>query len=299
LIINPESGPVGTKVTVDGVKFGNQTQVSVTFNDMVVGYVMTDENGTFTFVFNVPVSAAGTQTVKTLDAEGHYGVATFTVVDITPLDIKIEVGTIHFRGELATFYVQTTFKGVTVNATSISALLYKPDGTTEPLTVPLLIATSLYKTTYAIPVDAQNGTYTLVVEADYTTSTIESHGTAFKLFLLSSTLAEELALIEDLGDEIENLKAEIASLNTTMNSLGETLTGELALMEEDLEAQIAALNTTLNSLNEAITQLETSINAIKSAQEAFTPLVYATVALALIAAVGAIVTILLRRKPAP
>jgi hypothetical protein len=281
------------------VKFGNQTQASITFNDMVAGYVMTDENGTFTFVFNVPVSAAGTQVVKALDAEGHYGVATFTVVDIAPLDIKIDVGTIHFRGELATFYVQTTFKGVTVNATFISALLYKPDGTTEPLTVPSLIATGFYKTTYAIPVDAQNGTYTLVVEADYTTSTIESHGTAFKAFLSSSTLAEELALIEDLGDEIENLKAEIATLNATLNSLGETLTEDLALTEEDLKAQIATLNTTLNSLNEIITQLETRISAIKSAQEAFTLPLYAAVVLALIAAVGAIVTISMRRKSTP
>ena len=298
--LDPESGPIGTKVTLKGTWFpANQTQLPVTFNDMLIGYAMTDDAGNLAFVFNIPVSAAGNQTIKIFYTEAKYAYEMFTVIDVTPLNIKIDVGTTHFRGESAEFYIQTSFKGVAVNATSISALLYKPDGTTEPLTVPSPIATSFYKTTYAIPVDAQNGTYTLVVEADYTTSTIESHGTAFKAFLLSSTLAEELAMIEDLGVEIENLKAEISALNTTLNSLGETLTEELALMEEDLKAQIATLNTTLNSLNEAIAQLETRINTIKSAQEAFTPPLYATVVLALIAAVGAIVTILLRRKPTP
>ena len=299
ITIDPTSGPTGTKATVNGAWFPSRIQVSVTFNDMLMGYAVTDENGDFTFIFNVPVSVAGIQTVKASFGEANSTSTMFTVIDVTPLDIEIDIGTIHFRGESAEFYIQTSFKGVAVNATSISALLYKPDGTTEPLTVPSLIATGFYKTTYAIPVDAQNGTYTLVVEADYTKSTIESHETAFKAFLLSSTLAEELALIADLGDEIENLKAEIATLNTTLNSLGETLTEELALTEEDLKAQIAALNTTLNSLNDAIAKLETQISAIKSAQEAYTLPLYAAVVLALIAAVGAIVTILLRRKSTP
>jgi len=299
ITIDPTSGPTGTKATVNGAWFPSRIQVSVTFNDMLMGYAVTDENGDFTFIFNVPVSVAGVQTVKASFGEANFTSTMFAVIDVTPLDIEIDIGTIHFRGESADFYIQTSFKGVAVNATFISALLYKPDGTTEPLTVPLLIATGFYKTTYAIPVDAQNGTYTLVVEADYTTSTIESHETAFKAFLSSSTLAEELTLIEDLGDEIENLKAEIATLNATLNSLGETLTEELALTEEDLITHITALNTTLNSLNETITQLETRISAIKSAQEAFTLPLYAAVVLALIAAVGAIVTILMRRKSTP
>jgi hypothetical protein len=296
----PRSGPIGTKVTAVGADFPAGTQVLVTFNDMSIGYAMTEDFGAFTFIFNVPVSDAGIQTIKAFEATNlsNYVVTTFTVIDITPLDIEIDVGTIHFTGELAEFHILVTFKGVAVNATSIKALLYKPDGTTEALADPSPIATGFYKISYSL-VGAQNGTYALVVEASYINVTVKSYGTAFKAFLLSSTLAEELALIEDLGVEIENLKAEIATFNTTLNSLGETLTGELALMEEDLKAQIAALNTTLNSLNEAIAQLETHINTIKSAQEAFTPPLYAAVVLALIAAVGAIGTILLRRKPTP
>jgi hypothetical protein len=299
ITVDPISGPIGTKTTVNGAWFPSRIQVSVKFNDALMGYAVTDEDGDFTFVLNVPVSVAGVQTVRASFGEANSTSALFIVIEVTSLDIEIDVGAIHYRGESAEFHIQTSFKGTAVNATSIGALLYKPNGTRESLTVPSPIGTGFYKITYPIPEDAQNGTYALVVEADYTTSTIESHGTDFKAFLLSSTLAEELALIEDLGDEIENLKAEIATLNTTLNSLSETLTEELALTEEDLKTQITALNTTLNSLNEAITQLETSINAITSAQEAFTPPLYAAVVLALIAAVGTIITILLRRKPAP
>ena len=297
LSIDPPAGPVGTRTTVKGSQFLIQTKLLITFNDMLLGYIMTDENGTFTFTFNIPVSSAGMQTVKAYEAVNMstYGFIGFTVTDATPLDIEIDVGGIHFRGESAEFYMETTFKGKAVNATSINATLYGPNNETTYYRYPeniTWIAGGFYNITYAIPVDAQNGTYALAVEADYITNTIESHGTSFKTFLLSSTLAEELALIKEL-------KAEIAALNTTLNNLGQTFTGELALMEEDLEAQIAALNTTLNSLDETITQLETRIDTIKSAQEAFTPPLYAAVVLALIAAVGAIVTILLRRKTTP
>lgn len=297
----PHSGPIGTMVTSIGAGFPAGTQVLVTFNDISMGYAVTDDFGSFTFIFNVPVSAAGIQTIKVFEATNlsNYKVTTFTVIDVTPLDIEIDVGTIHFTGELAEFYILVTFKGVAVSTTSIKALLYKPDGTTEALADPSPIATGFYNTTYAISADAQNGTYALVVEASYINITVNSYGTAFKTFLLSSTLSEELALIEDLGVEIGNLKTDIATLNITLNSLTETLTEELALTKEDLEAQIAALNTTLNSLNETITQLETRINAIKSAQEAFTLPLYAAVALALIAAVGAVITLFLVRKTRP
>ena len=296
---DPNSGPIGTKTTVNGAWFPSRIQVSVTFNDILMGYAVTDEDGDFTFVLNVPVSVAGVQTVRASFGEANSTSALFIVIEVTSLDIEIDVGAIHYRGESAEFHIQTSFKGTAVNATSIGALLYKPNGTRESLTVPSPIITGFYKITYPISEDAQNGTYALVIEADYTTGTIESHGTTFKTFLLSSTLAEEIALIEGLGDEIESLKAEIVRLNTTLNSLSETLTEELALTEEDIKTQIAALNATLNSLNEAIAQLETRISAIKSAQEAFTPPLYAAVVLALIAAVGAIITILLRRKPVP
>jgi len=238
IAVDPTSGPIGTKTTVNGEWFPPQIQVAVTFNDLPIGYAVTDEDGDFTFVFNVPVSVSGVQTVRASFGGANSTSTLFTVIDITPLEIEIDVGAIHIGGELAEFYIQTSFKGVAVNATSISALLYKPDGTTESLDDPSRIETGFYKIPYSL-VDAQNGTYVLVIEASYTTSTTESNGTAFKTFLLSSTLAEE------------------------------------------------------------ITQLETRIDAIKSTQETFTLPMYAAVVLALIAAVGAVFTIFLRRKPTP
>jgi len=305
LTIDPESGPIGTKVTVDGVKFGNQTQVSVTFNDMLIGYVMTDENGTFTFVFNIPVSAAGIHTVKALDAEGHYGVATFTVIDVTPLDIKIDVGTIHFRGELAEFYIQTTFKGTTVNATSISALLYKPDGTTEVLTVPPLVATDFYKITYAILGDALNGTYALVIEAIYTTSTIETHGTSFKTFLLSPTLTAINATLVSLNGTVALVQTEIGTIETDIANIGlkvSEIDGDIATIHTTLgtiEGRIVSINGSMATIQTDIGTVQVDISSIKGVQEAFTTPLYIAVILALIAAVGAIVIIFLRRKPYP
>jgi hypothetical protein len=86
-----------------------------------------DNFGNFTFTFNIPLSTAGAQLIKAYDVEG-FASTTFTVVEIAQLDVQVDVGTIRFRGELVEFYVQTALKGRAIEATSLSAKLYGPEG---------------------------------------------------------------------------------------------------------------------------------------------------------------------------
>jgi len=323
--VNPDSGPIGTKATVNGWYIPT-TQVRVTFNDMLIGYATTDENGDFTFVFNIPVSVAGMQTVKAFDVN-NASISTenvFTVVDVTPLSIGIDVGTIHFRGESAEFYIQITFEGTTVNATSVDATLYSPNNEIAHYLFPeniTLIATGFYKITYPILEDAPNGTYVLVVEASYSTDAIEAHGTSFKTFLLSPTLTTINATLISLNGTVALVETEIGIIETDVANIGlrvteingsvvtiqttlGTIEGKIVSIEGDIvtiKTDIGTLETDVGTLGTDIGTLQGDVSSVKGSQEAFSTLLYIVVALALIAAIGAIFTILifLRRKPTP
>lgn len=54
---------------------------------------------------------------------------------MTPQDIEMNVGSLHFKRETTEFYVHRSSLGLPVNVTYINALLYKPDGTTETVTI--------------------------------------------------------------------------------------------------------------------------------------------------------------------
>ena len=100
------------------------------------------------------------------------------------LDVEAEVGSMHFRGEMAEFYILVSLNGDPVNA-SVKADLYY-NGTLHSNLNALVqsASTGLYRVPYTIPLNASDGTYALVVDACYQTV----DGTALTSFLLSQTL---------------------------------------------------------------------------------------------------------------
>jgi hypothetical protein len=157
---------------------------------MRIAEVYADENGSFIAAFNIPLSQSGTYAIKAWYGN-NYVQTTFAVTDVSLLEVNLDVGAIFFKGETATFYLQTSLKGTPINPTSISIKLYKPDGTIETLTAQQ-IATGLYKITYAIKGKGpMTGTYTLVVEVGYVTSTVNAYGTTIRTFIVKPTWERE------------------------------------------------------------------------------------------------------------
>lgn len=193
ITLNPTSGPVGTKVVVNGFNFtiSEYTIGYLEFDDQLVSLIIAvDDKGTFNATFNIPLSESGLHTVKVVTSQQYptYELATiqadFTVIDTTPLYITTDVGSEHTPGETAEFYVQSTFKGVPINMTSVETTLHKPDGTTQTLTAQI-IASGLYKITYPIPMEAPTGTYALAINGDYQSGFVNSEGTTIETFLLN------------------------------------------------------------------------------------------------------------------
>lgn len=312
ITLNPSTGSVGTKVTVKGAGFTPESQATIAFNDMLIGYALVDNIGNFTFTFNIPVSTAETQLIKAYNTEG-YGSATFTVKDITQLNVQIDVGEMHFRGEIAEFYAQTTFKGKAVNATITSAVLYKPDGTTENV-LAQSITTGLYELSYTIPVDASTGTYTLVIAAEYVTDTIEASGTSFKCFLISPTLTYTNAYVVEIKENMATVVIpDLGAIELNLTAMNATL-DNIFLKVTAINGTTATIQTTLGIMNGTITsikdnmativvpglgQIETDVSSLKGTQETWTIPQYVTMIMALIAAVTSMLSVMLflrRRK---
>jgi hypothetical protein len=260
--ITPTSGPTGTKVEVTGDRFGPNEYVILSFDDMLIAEAFSDDQGDFTAVFNVPLSEAGAHIIKA--RFGSFFVeATFTVIDTSPLDINMEVGQIHFRGELAEFYIQTVFKGAPIDVTSIEATLRKPDGTTQTLTVQH-VTTGLYKAPYTIPTNAPVGTYVLVVEADYLTGTINSKGTSIKGFLLSLTLTNWNAWLIEIKGDVATVKTDISEVKLSLSSINAkivAINGTVATIQTD----VGLINTKLDVIDATLTSIEDTTATINSA----------------------------------
>jgi len=309
ITLNPSEGPVGTKVTVNGAGFTPESQVTVTFNDMPIGYAVVDGFGSFTFTFNIPLSNAGAQTIKALDAEGNHAHATFTVVDVTPLDVKIDVGAIHFIGEIAEFYAQTTFKGQAVNATITNAVLYKPDGTTENLTAQS-VAIGLYKILYTITGN-ETGTYTLLMTATYVTDTVRANGTSLKCFLVSDALTLMNRQVMEIKDGVALVQTELGFIRLNLTAMNVTLESifirVIAISGTTAEIQttlLGTINGTITSIKgdmativvQGLGRIETDISSLKGTQETWIIPQYVTLIIALIAAASSTLSLIFLRR---
>jgi hypothetical protein len=163
--INPSSGPVGTRVSVQGSGIPS-FQVEVTFDDAFLGFASLS-NGTFTFIFNVPDAQPGPHLVKAVDPlSGISAVANFTVTRIDTLAINVDVGTLYFPGDTATIYTLATLSGTPLNSTNLQLqlTLTKPDGSNTTLTN-TFIGGGLFRAAYTIPKAGPIGTYAIVAKA--------------------------------------------------------------------------------------------------------------------------------------
>ena len=331
--VNPTGGPVGTLVTVNGRDFTSDYQVEVSFNDMFIGTAPTDSSGSFTFTFNIPVSSAGVQLVKASDLIVA-AQANFTVVDVTSLNVQVDTGVLHFRGETVTFYVQTVFKGQAVSAAIINALLYKPDGTNETLTAQTL-ASGFYKVLYELPSSAPSGLYALSVTANYTNDTVESVGVFFKSFLVSETLSGWNAVLVSVNGTMGIVRTDLGVMEVNLNQInaalqsihGDTATlitnigtietglSTLQLNVTAINGTTASLQTILGTVNGTVTgindqiatilipkvgQLEANVTGLQETRAAWTTPQYVILAVASTAAAAAIISVVVasrRRKP--
>jgi len=273
-------------------------------------------------------AAGGTYTVAltALDNEGlNSTVAKEVTVLRTTINVQVKVGSIHFRGEIAEFYVLVSSLGKPVDANISASIYYSGNLFANLRPFVKRVSLGLYTIPYTIPLNAAPGTYALVVEARY----LSLSGISMESFLLSPTLTGWNALLvsingtvgtikTDLGFikvDVNSINAKLASLNITVAKIQTdigTITADIASIQLKVTAingNIATIQTTLGTLEGRITSIEgdvatieteigtvrVDVGSMKEGQQAFvTPLYLIPI---LIIALGAITLVfLLRRK---
>jgi hypothetical protein len=176
ITLSPNTGPDGTTVLVHGTGFSPGEQygytsavyIRVNFDNMSLGFTFS-HNGTFTFIFDVPLSQAGTHGIFAFDPNlGAHASATFTVKSTRDnnLVISIDTGAVYFPGDTAVANVLMIINGAPPESQNIQlqVTLLKPDGTNITLTASR-IGIGLYKVTYNIPKTGLLGTYLFFARA--------------------------------------------------------------------------------------------------------------------------------------
>lgn len=247
--------------------------------------------------------AGGTYTVALtiIDNDGLNSTTTTNVTVLrTAMNVQVKAGSIHFRGEIAEFYILVSSMGKPIDANITATLYYNGTLYANLSTSVEHVSLGLYRTPYTIPSDAPSGTYVLVANASYLTLS----GISLESFLLSPTFTGWNPLLVAINGTTATIKTDLGLIMVKLDAINATVTR--------IEGTTATIQTTLGVMNGTITsvkdniatvvipgvgQIETDISNLKGTQETWTiPVQYIITALALIAAASSTLSIILIRR---
>ena len=218
------------------------------------------------------------------------------------LDMQVNVGTVHFRGEIAEFYVKTSLNGNAMNASVWEATLYSEGGATQVNLLPNLeaITIGLYRISYTIPTGADTGTYILSVKASYRTGMTTATGHAIASFLVSPTLTSQNSYITEVKNNIATVVIpDLGTIKTDLNEIDAKVVeidGNVATIQTD----IGTMKTDVSNIDDIAMALEDDTATIgNTTANAYWFSIIAAVLGAVAAIVAIIILVLVRKKPKP
>ena len=181
------------------------------------------------------------------------------------LDIDVKVGSIHFRGEMAEFYVLISYLGEPVDNANISATLYYNGTLHANLSASVeYVATGLYRVPYTILTDASAGTYAMVVEATKKIKCFQTlSGIALETFLLSPTLTSWNAWMIEIQGDIATIKTDVGTIKVSLEAINAMLVsidGRIATIETD----VGVIKTDIDSIELRLTNIEGDVATIST-----------------------------------
>ncbi|MFC2056339.1 IPT/TIG domain-containing protein [Chloroflexota bacterium] len=114
ITVTPESGATGSTITVSGTGFGEEMDVTITFDNVAVATDETDDDGSFEVGFPVPSIAGGGYDVEAEDDDDNSAEANFTIA-ATTVSISPSTGrtgttvTVNGNGFIASTPITITF----------------------------------------------------------------------------------------------------------------------------------------------------------------------------------------------
>jgi PKD repeat protein len=281
--------------------FGDETKLNTTESNTAHIYASPGN-------YNVALTCiAGNLTSHT----ATQGITVITNNKPAPVDVTMDVGSMHFRGEAAQFNVLTASNGEAINATKIEASLYYGGSLVTDLSSSARqVSTGYYTIAYDVPSDAQPGTYTLVVQVEY----YNARGTSLKSFQISPTLTawkDQIAQITSIQNGLANITNGITNLWLNLTAVNATLTGLIQSSNGEILAKIdtsaGTLTAKLDTINAKIGDFNGNTVTVSSTlgnittkldgiQSTSTTTLYAATALSAIAVILALAILMFVRK---
>ncbi|MGB9676186.1 MAG: S8 family serine peptidase [Candidatus Bathyarchaeales archaeon] len=184
----------------------------------------------------------------------------FIYVDVPNLeivDVKVDVGRVHFPSEFAQPYIMTTVKAsLTDMSENITATLWYRTTSGNYLSLDLSTAvnpiqTGLYVVEFEVPIDATSCCLVVHVEKYLEPTNVLYKGAAMASFDICSTLSTMNAMLI-------NVNGTTATINTIVGTISANLT--------NLDAKLTELIT--NSKDEIIAKIDTVLGPIEASMEA-------------------------------
>jgi PKD repeat protein len=201
-----------------------------------------------------------TVTLTVTDNDGNFRSTTKQVAIMRSyLTVNLDVGTIHFRGEIAEFYIQTSVWGTPVNVDAITATLYYGTQQQDLTSLVTQVDIGLYRISYSISPTASEGTWLLVTKATY----LALSGTTMKSFLISSTLTSWGAELTGISNGVATIQTDVGVIRINLADLNATVIGVQNGIAT-ISTNVGIIQTSLSSINAALIGVQSGVAIIST-----------------------------------
>jgi len=234
-----------------------------------------------------------TLTAKGIDNLTSTMTKTVEVGAPAPIEVRIDAGSLYFRGEICEYNVLITHLGRAVNTKELSAMLYFEGNIYANLTENIeTVETGFYRIPYTIQGTAEAGTYTLLVEAKYN----EMSGVNIKSFYISDNLAGMKDTVDSIHNDILTVVIPdlgVIKLNLTeIHAVVTSISGTTAT----ISTNVGDLTSDVSDLSDSILSLEGKVDDAVGTQGTMLTVLYVILILAIIAVAAAATAAYFARK---
>ena len=183
------------------------------------------------------------------------------------LEIAVDSGDLYFRGEIAQFYVLTSYGGLPVEAASIEMALTDPGGGSTPLS-PVMSSLGLYAVSHNMAADAMDGTYALVVSASYVAGSESLAASALTCFQISPTLAGWNARLQSIEGGIGIVATDVGTIKLALSDIDariESIQGDVVIITSSIGSiptNLATVEAKLVSISEGVVDVRTVLGHV-------------------------------------
>ncbi|MEM3700927.1 MAG: hypothetical protein QXL57_08725, partial [Candidatus Bathyarchaeia archaeon] len=265
---------LSTGVKLTNVTFSSAFYFPVNIEPVTVEEIPEMGMQTINVTINVPSNASPGRyfsAIYLMASELPMSIPIYVYVDvptIEKLDVKLDIGEIHFPGEIADVYLQFSYKGAPINLTDTIPLKLwyrKADGEFLFMNFDaILLDSGLYVAQFEIPIEATSCCLIVSIESYSEDINVLYRGTSMDSFDISSTLIDWNAYLQTITGDIATIKTDIGMINANLTSINATLTSINGTTVE-IRTLLGPIQGSIDALGLRVTLIDGNITLIKTA----------------------------------